>query len=318
MSWAGFGAALRGGLGAFQEAREDQLRRTQLDLQNQRYTEEQAYRQSRDGVEDSRYAEERERQARLDAERLRDTQRARALQGFELSQQHGSAVAPEQAALLREEGLGGGLGERQTLAPLEGFGAAAQAIAGGGIQAESATPETYARKTFEQEMAERGAAYKLKDLDRDEAYFAELDAAQGNPAKMYAVALKFGKAMPDNPEESELRRRQVEAGIAASAAAAGARNDARLDRKTYNDQLLEERKRARIDMMVREQQDNAARMNQIMAPEAIIQFRNELLKANGLTPEVVDVALPGSGATGPDPLDAFFASKTPSPANLRR
>lgn len=175
MSWGAFGNALIGGHQAFRMAVADQEERARREAYERRLEQEQAYRRERDTVEDQRYADSLERQQTLDAEARADRTLNRAVQAFEFAQPYGGELGAEQADTLRGAGYGAGLEARQRTAPLEGFGAAANTIAGGGLAPESVEGSAnFVRKTPLQIAQEAELERKTREAARAEATDAKI------------------------------------------------------------------------------------------------------------------------------------------------
>lgn len=210
MSWGAFGNALIGGHQAFRMAvadQEERARRAELD---RRYQEEQAYRASRDTVEDARAAE------LLTLQQARDTRDAeaqrydRTTNQLDRLRESRGVVDPTLKAAAGEFGLGG---EIASTAPLTGFAATANSIAGGGL--EPSLGNDYVRQTPAQLAQEESTRLALAEKQRLANYYAEIAAVNPNSPtanqQWYAIAQKYAVAEAQDPELRQLEINRIKA-----------------------------------------------------------------------------------------------------------
>jgi hypothetical protein len=179
MSWGALGNALIGGHQAFRQAvaeREDLARREELD---RRYQAEQQYRASRDTVEDQRYQDTLARQQDQDAQAKDERLYDRTSNQLRWASEFDAPVDPMLKANAGTVGLGGLI---STEAPLTGFAADANSIAGGSIAADRGAD--YVRRSPGQVAQERTQANQARATELEIAEATRQREEQATFAKL--------------------------------------------------------------------------------------------------------------------------------------
>lgn len=294
MSWFAFGRALQGGQAAYEDALDRKRRDAAMEEEKLRYSQEQAYRQSRDQVGDQRYAEsltrDDQRYADEQAYRTRQESLGRAGRAFDVAQTTGGAVTdPQDLAAMQSAGYAPGLDIRQqTVSPAAGTLEAMDVGGPSMLPAQSVDAEATVRVS--PEVAAQRAALERKQAM--EAEIAGMDPASPTFERdLWHVAARYGQVQAQNPTDLALDRERAQAQIAAQRATAGAASaNAAFDNARRG--LLptkEEAARERIedsinDLVARQMAIMASGDDKAMTPAEILQFMNIQRAANGLPP----------------------------------
>jgi hypothetical protein len=246
VSWGAFGNALLGGHGAFRQALEDKRRQELVDLQERRLDEQVNYRNSRDQIEDTRYKDSLARQSMLDARSGEAMEYDRAKDQVTFAQESDSLLAPD-AVSGAQKYFGGMLQARGQEAPLSGFAADANSIAGGSIRPQDIAAGYGVKRSPMQLAREAALGREARKGEREEAYHAELAGIDPKDERaLWSVAAKYGQVDPENPADRAFQARQLSIQEANAAGMREDRADAREETSNYRREVLLGQARERV------------------------------------------------------------------------